>query len=157
MFNLKSVYLAGSMSGQKNYGMEWRKKTQKWLESRGLTVFNPCNYESKLLKKYKIKADLWKWETLPLAMQEEIIVRDMEQIQKHTSFVVCYYTKPSSGTTKEMVHAWLNKIPLYIVTKRKIRGWEGTAARAAGNKKFKEWVDLFNFLAYKFKLRKLKR
>jgi hypothetical protein len=136
--------------------MGWRRKTQRWLEDRGLSVYNPCTAEAKYLKKYDVKASPHKWESLPQAMREEIIRRDLEQVAKYTTFVVCYYTKPSSGTTKEMVHAWLHGVPLYIVTKRRIRGWEGDAARASSSKVFPEFVDLYNHLSYKYKLRKRK-
>ena len=157
LLGTKSVYLAGSMSGQKNYGRAWRKGFQKWLEERKVAVFNPCQYESGILKKYGVRADLCKWESLPIQMQLEIIQRDLKQIAESTKFVVCYYTKPSSGTTKEMVHAWMHKIPLYVVSKRRIRGWEGSVVQADNSKVFDDFIGLKNFLAYKFKLRKYKR
>lgn len=155
LLDLKSVYLAGTMSNQKNYGQEWRRKTQKWLEDRGLLVFNPCRTEAKMSKKYDVRVNLYNWEGLPQPMQEEIIERDLQQIEHRTKFMIVYYTKPSSGTTKEMVTAWRNKIPMFVVTSRRVRGWEGTAARAVTSKLFKTWEDLYNHLSYSLKLRKL--
>lgn len=149
----KSIYLCGSMSGMKSLGAGWRKDLQPWLEKKGLKVFNPCKEELKMRDKYKLKdLPLHDWEKLPQILQEEIMEKDLEQIWFRTRFVVCYFTKYSTGTVSELSYALLKNIPVYFVTNRRLKGWPGTVARKEGNKRFRTFAELKRFLTVKYAL-----
>ncbi len=147
----KSVYLAGSMSGLKSLGAIWRKQIQVWLEKRGFRVFNPCIEELKHRDQYGLKdIPLSDWEALPQPLQEEIIKKDLAQVIYSTCFVICYFTRYSSGTVSELSTTLLKNVPVYIVSPRKLKGWPGTVSRCEGNKRFKDFASLKRFLAVKY-------
>lgn len=148
----KSVYLAGSMIAQKRYGHVWRKQIQKWLEKNGFKVFNPCNEEMVVRKKYDLKdLPIHEWDKLPQPLQEEIIKKDLDQVGLKTRFVICYFTQYSTGTVSELSHALKHNVPVYFVTKLKLKGWPGTVSRADGNRRFKNFSDLKRFLKAKYR------
>ncbi len=143
----KSVYLAGTMSNLKGFGIGWRKKIKKWLTKRDILVFDPCDEEANEHIGFKItKKNRAKWETFPQQLQEQIMLKDLEEIELGTRFIICFFTKYSTGTVSELAHAFYYRIPVYMVTNRKLLGWPGTVAHAAGNKVFKSFKALKRWL-----------
>lgn len=155
---MKSVYLCGSMSGLKSFGAAWRADMVKWFAQYGIKCYNPCTEEIKLHKRYKVPpAAKQHWDKLPQILQEKIIKQDASQVRK-SKYLVCYFTKYSSGTSFEVVYAALLGIPVYFITPlRNIRKWPGTIARMERNKYFNNFQQLKQFLVYKYTLRKKKK
>lgn len=153
---MKRVYLAGSMVGLKGFGIGWRKDIQKWLSKYGVKVFNPCNEEVVLHKKFKVKNCAKEdWERLPQELQEKIIEQDLSQVFS-SKYVICYFTKYSTGTVTELGYAYINEIPIYAVSGRRVKKWPGTILRNRRNRCFKDWESLKRFLIIKYKMRRKK-
>jgi nucleoside 2-deoxyribosyltransferase len=151
---MKKIYLAGTMSSQKNFGEEWRSNLVKWFSKYGRHCFNPCTEEIKFHKHYKIKAqNKQDWEKLPQILQEKIIKADLKQIKK-SKYVICYFTKYSTGTVSEITFAYFLNIPIYFVASRSMKKWPGTVARSKRNKVFNDFESLKRYLAIKYKMRK---
>lgn len=138
------IYLCGTMSHQKNFGSVWRKKLQKWFEKHNLKVYNPCAEETKLTCQVT-----YKWEKIPQADQEKIILKDLKAIQD-SLFVVCYFTKYSTGTVSELTHALYVDSPVFFVTKRRLKGWPLTVSRSGDNRVFKTFRGLKRYLKRKY-------
>ncbi len=158
LFNTnKTIYLCGSMSGLKGYGAGWRKRLTKWLALYGLKVYDPCVEETAVAKEYTIpKSHRQHWEKFPQPLQEEIMKTDMRQVRRKSSFVICFFTRYSTGTVSEITEAGCYDVPTYIVTNRKLVGWPGTVSRMDGNHVFKSFDKLMQFLVFKYKLKKVK-
>lgn len=157
MFTKKTIYLCGSMSHLKGFGMGWRRKIKKWLADRGEKCYDPCTEEVTDHYEYGIKdSQKQNWEMFPQPLQEEIMCKDLDQVGKHSKYLVCFFTRYSTGTVSELSHAFYCKVPVYIVTTRKLIGWVGTVAHADGNRVFRTFDDLKKFLASKFKLKRCK-
>lgn len=145
---MKSVYLAGSMSGLKNFGAGWRREIQKWLEAQGEKVFNPVLEEGD-----KPNPD---WESLDQGFQEAIIKKDLNQVINFTKYIICYYTQPSTGTVTELGSAFYHGIPILFVSSGAIQGWPGSISRASSSKVFKSFKALKSYLSktiYKSKIK----
>ena len=153
-----SVYLCGSMSDQKNYGREWRKRENIWLANRGISCFNPCTEEKRWTGEFDLPKNfpLHKWNRLPQPLQEKIIRADLRQVKYKTWFVLVYFTRYSTGTISEITTAFDYDVPVYFVTRRKLRGWPGTVAGKEGNRVFRTFEELHNFLSVKYRLKKIK-
>lgn len=150
---MKRVYLAGTMSDQKNFGAGWRSDISKWLQKYGKKCFNPCVEEVALHKKFKVKSCAKeKWDKLPQELQEKIIKQDLREVRQ-AKFVICYFTRYSTGTVTELGHAYINRVPVYAVSSRAIQKWPGTILRSRRNRVFKDWIALKRFLIIKYKLR----
>lgn len=155
MFTPKSVYLCGSMSNLKTYGTGWRKKLKKWFDERRVLAYDPCTEETKEHKKYDLaKTPKHCWEKLPHPLQEEIIVKDFRQIEEKTKYVVCFFTRFSTGTVSELSLALYRNLPVYFVTSRSLKGWPYTVSKKDGNKVFKTFDDLKRFLTVKYHLKR---
>lgn len=146
----KSVYLCGSMSNLKGFGLGWRTKINKWLDNQGILCYNPCTKEMDDHVKNGVRHDeKHKWEKLPQSLQEEILCKDMDQVANKSSFIICYFTRYSTGTVSELSLALFSKVPVYFVTTRKLVGWVATVANAQGNKVFRTFKQLQKFLKVK--------
>lgn len=151
----KKIYLCGSMTGLKHGGAGWRKSFSRWLSQRGQDCYNPCTAEAEIAKLYGVKSiSSWDWNKLPQPMQEDIIRKDLNQIRYGTKYVICYFTKYSTGTVSELTWAHYFGIPIYTVTQHSLRGWPATATKTNGNAVFNNFDKLKRFLIYKYKLRK---
>ena len=149
------AYLCGSMTGLKDQGAGWRKKLRKWLDKHGIESYDPCKEETGEHKQYGIsrkhKAD---WEMFPQALQERIIVKDLSEIQGKADFLLCHFTKYSTGTVSELTFAYYLGIPTYIVSDIPLVGWPGTIARAPENALFETFDELKTFLKEKYALKR---
>src|SRR3990170_3350605 len=152
-FDSKSVYLCGSKSNLRNYGMGWRKQIKAWLHKRGVKAYDPCIEETKEHRQYDLKkVPKHRWEKFPQPLQEKIRDKDLRQICHNTNFVVCFFTRYSTGTITELGVAGWKRIPTYIVTARRLVGWPATTADQEGNKVFRTFDELKRFLVVKYKL-----
>ncbi len=143
------------MSNLKGFGMGWRRKIKNWLQERGEKAYDPCCEETKEHKEYGItNRKKHKWETFPQRLQEDILAKDLHQIEEATKYVVCFFTRYSTGTVSELSHAFYHKIPVYIISTRRLVGWVSTVAHAQGNRLFKTFEELHNFLKRKYQLRR---
>lgn len=142
--NMKT-YLCGSMSGLKDQGAGWRKKIRKWLDKHNIKAYDPCKEESEEHDQHDItnKSD---WESFPQSLQEKIIIKDLAQIHYCSDFVICYFTKYSTGTVSELTFAYYHDIPVYMVTDIPLVGWPLTIARAESNRVFNNFKDLKKFI-----------
>ncbi len=144
----KTIYLCGSMSHLKGFGLEWRKNITQWFATRGAKCYDPCIEETDEHKAYNIPKDKRQcWEEFPQELQEAILRKDLEQIEHHTSYIVCFFTRFSTGTVSELAFALYHNIPVYFVTTRRLVGWPFTVAHAAGNKIFRNFKALKKYLA----------
>ena len=134
----KIPYLCGSMSGLKGYGKRWRNRETKWFKKHGIQVYNPCIEE-------RIKPSP-RWENLWIFDQVRIIRKDLDQIKEKTSFLLVYFTQYSTGTVTEMSAACYWGIPVYVVSKRCIKGWPGTAASYGRSLQFGSFRELHRYL-----------
>lgn len=152
----RSVYLCGSMSNLKSFGMGWRRKIKEYLDNHGISCYDPCVEEMDDHIKHGVKSDeKHKWEKIPQALQEKILCKDMDQVANRSKFLICYFTRYSTGTISELSLALFSSVPTYIVTTRKLIGWVSTVAHAKGNKIFRNFEELKGFLRRKYKLRRV--
>lgn len=153
----KIPYLAGTMTGLKSYGIAWRRQIKIWLKERGVECYDPCTEETSEHKKYDLKRiPKHKWEKFPQPLQEEIRDKDLNQICRDTSYIICFFTKYSTGTITELGLAGWKRIPVYMVTTRKVMGWPGTTMGQEGNRIFRTFEELKRFLLVKYSLKRLK-
>ncbi len=146
--NKKVIYLAGSMSGMKTFGAQWRKMLRKWLAKYDLQCFDPCVDEVEFHQKYDLsKIKPHQWDKFPIPLQVEIMLNDLNQIKYRTSFIICYFTKYSTGTVSELTFAGYHDIPCYIVTSRKLSGWPLTVSKMKGNMVFKNFDELKRYIS----------
>ena len=145
----KIPYLCGSMSGLKGYGRRWRARETEWFIKHGMGVYNPCVEEevfTKFVGYFTKQTDPIKWEELDEKVQVHIIRKDLDQIKEKTSFLLVYFTQYSTGTVTEMSAACYWNIPVYVVSKRCIKGWPGTAARYGRSRQFGIFRELHRYL-----------
>jgi hypothetical protein len=151
----KSVYLCGSISHEKDLGNSWRRDVIKWAKKYKVTTCSPLDDECNLHKKYKLKTSVADWESFPNPLGVAIIKKDMDKIRFDTRYVICYFTKYSTGTVSELSQAVYHDIPVYMVTKmKKLKGWPKTAVERDNSKKFKSFDELQNFLVVKYGLKR---
>ncbi len=135
------------MSHLKGLGAEWRRELTNWFSKYNLRVYDPCKEEANGTLINQIKKSEWhKWDKLPQEIQESIITKDLNQINFNTNFIICYFTRYSTGTVSELTFAFYRKIPIYFVTNRRLIGWPGTIAKSEGNKIFNNFDQLKRFL-----------
>lgn len=139
------TYLCGSMSGLKDQGSGWRKKLGKWLDKHNIKAYDPCKEELGDHTRYEIK-DKSNWESFPQDLQETIMEKDLTQIKYFSDFVVCYFTRYSTGTVSELAFAYYHGIPVYFVTDLSLRGWPLTVSRGVRNRVFNNFNDLKKFI-----------
>lgn len=153
----KIPYLAGSMTGLKGYGRPWRAALKKWLVQHHIHAYDPCIEETKEHQQYDLSSiKKHRWESFPQSLQEAILLQDLAQIEFRTNYVICYFTKYSTGTVSELTFARYLHVPVYIVTNRKLIGWPHTVGHTPGNYVFKSFKELKRFLTWKYKLKKIK-
>lgn len=135
----------------KDQGAGWRKKIRKWLDKHGIESYDPCKEEKGEHKKYGItKKNIADWEMFPQALQERIIQKDIDQIILKSDFLICYFTKYSTGTVSELTIAQYTSTPAYIVSDVPLVGWPGTVSRANSNRLFKTFKELKTFLKERY-------
>jgi len=143
------AYLCGSMTGLKDQGAGWRKKITKWLVKQGYKVYDPCVKELGALKTNGVtRKNYARWEYFPQKLQEHIIRTDLRAILT-SELIICYYTRPSTGTVSELTWAFYHNIPIYFVlTGSYVEGWPLTIANR--NKVFSGFADLKDFMKEKY-------
>lgn len=119
-----NTYLCGAIQCLEDSGSQWRDKITPKLDVLGIIVQNPCKSETnqqfgtsisdtrEQIKKFKRTGD---FEAFDKHMQE-VIKDDLVQVQK-SHFLIVYWSNAykHGGTIHEMVHAWQNHIPIYMV------------------------------------------
>lgn len=152
------IYLAGTMSGKNNYGLKWRNREKKWFETRGEQVFSPPDRENELLVKYDIKPSLLRKKNnqIPPSVRRklfaEIIKFDLDQLRYRTKYAVFYFTEYSPGTVSELTWCFMYGIPVYLVTRMKLKAWP----EACTTKIFRTFEQLRNYLKVTYGLRRQK-
>lgn len=145
------VYLGGSMTKTADYGRTWRKAEKKWLEARGEEVFSPPDREQALLKKYNIKRNFLHdgGRSLPDETRKDlfrdIISFDLEQLRDNTKYAIFYITEYSPGTISELTWCFMNRVPAYVVTSKKLKAWP----EACATKIFRSFDELHDYLMLK--------
>ncbi len=150
MKKIKTVYLAGTMAGLKDLGAGWRSTEKAKLSAMGIDSFSPPENESFIVDKYKCDPyDLnTNWNKYSDKLRKEIftdiIKLDLEFIRDKSDAIVCYYTKPSTGTVSELTWAHMLGIPNYVVngSGERLPGW----VLACVTKEFKTFDALNRFL-----------
>ena len=136
------------MTRTADYGRAWRKKEKRWLEARGEKVFSPPDREQSLLSKYNIKRNFLHdggRSLLPhqrKSLFRDIIRFDLEQLQYQTKYAIFYITEYSPGTISELTWCFMNQIPAYVVTRKKLKAWP----EACATKIFSSFEELHGFL-----------
>ena len=133
------------MSGLKDQGAGWRKKLRNWLDKQGINSYDPCIEEMEEYNDYAI-TDPSNWESLPQQLQETIIDKDLEEIKYRTDFIICYFTRYSTGTVSELTFAHYHQIPILMVSDVPLVGWPLTISRSKLNKVFYNFNALKKFI-----------
>lgn len=119
------IYLAGPMTGLHDGGAFYREEFASLQHSffRSSKILDPLKNEAKIAKKFRIskKALLQGAEALSPKKRKElfqhIIKKDLALVRS-ADLLVAYVHKFSYGTTTEIVTAFLNKIPVFLVWKQ---------------------------------------
>lgn len=123
------VYLSGAMDVAPDYGTGWRAILEAFLSKIGITCFNPCREEEKLLgfsSQYLI-ALREKDRARYVESVRKIVARDLEVIRTRTRCVVAYLdVHAKAGTYGEVIFAYSQGVPVYIISalpEERIPGW----------------------------------
>lgn len=122
-----TAYLSGAMEYAPDRGEKWRKSlTHRLKEELGHEVFNP-NEEAKKILSTEERKNFKKWKEYDAEMFKNLIHKvidhDIGFLTKKTDYVVCYWDKYASlggGTQGEITVAYLNQIPVFLLTKMPI-------------------------------------
>jgi hypothetical protein len=154
------VYLAGAIENAPNYGKEWRENISHFLINElHHEVFNPCHEENHVLTPYEFR-NFRKWKTTDLKrfrpVVHKIIHKDLSTIIEHVNYIICYwdnFVEKGGGTQGELTVAFINKIPVYMVSNKPI---EQISSWIIGctNEIFFEFESLKEFLIKKYKSQK---
>jgi len=119
----KLVYLAGAIEKAPDAGCRWRKEISRFLTNElQHSVFNPCLEENHVLTPYEFKNfRKWKVTNLPRFRKvvHKIIDTDLNVLINKVDYIICLwdqYVLEGGGTHGELTVAYLNKIPVYMVT-----------------------------------------
>jgi hypothetical protein len=136
----KSIYLCGSMTNLADFGTGWRKDITRFLNRHfpHTPIFDPSREEGTLHQKAGItKKDRANWNKFPFEIQDIILRKDMKQVLNKTLYVLCNFTRHSTGTVSELVSAYFHKIPIVLVGKGPFKGWVRTIMLAGKNPRVK--------------------
>jgi nucleoside 2-deoxyribosyltransferase len=127
------AYLAGSIEFSHDLGKSWRREVRAFLEAAlGDQVYDPAEDEKKNLSDEE-SANFRQWKLKDFdrfrAVVRKIIDFDLDFIENHVDYVICFWTKQSAlggGTAAELTLAYRKKIPVYLVTEvpyEAMSGW----------------------------------
>jgi hypothetical protein len=146
------VYLAGAIEHAPNSGKVWRQVITKYLQSElKHNVFNPCLEENHVLTPDEFQ-NFRKWKSSDLkrfrTVVHKIINSDLDNLINHVDYIICLWDTHAlkgGGTQGELTVAFLNKIPVYMVTKMKL---ENISSWIIGctSEIFQDFDHLKNFL-----------
>jgi hypothetical protein len=146
------VYLAGAIEHAPNSGRVWRKAISEFLQSElNHNVFNPCLEENHVLTPDEFK-NFRRWKSSDLkrfrTVVHKIINSDLSNLINHVDYIICLWDThvlKGGGTQGELTVAFLNKIPVYMVTEMTL---ENISSWIIGctSKIFQDFDQLKNFL-----------
>ncbi len=118
------AYLAGAMEHAPDLGAAWRKDISQFLINElGHQVFNPCVEQINVLTPEE-RRFFRTWKTNDLnrfrTTVRKIILNDLNAILNKTDYIICLWDEfalKSGGTQGELTIAYLNNIPIYMVSK----------------------------------------
>jgi nucleoside 2-deoxyribosyltransferase len=123
-----SIYLAGPIDCAADLGVKWRAKFTEILELNfpNIIIFDPTltevGKEYAEIQKLKLEANTDKSAFIPLRNKVKAIIdRDLDLISQ-SSIVVASMDNitPSAGTTHEIIYAVSNRIPVILLSPKKI-------------------------------------
>lgn len=163
------TYLAGSIQDIKDGGVYWRDKITPKLTELGIIVNDPCKSECnhafgativesrEQLKKMKRSGN---FEAFDEHMRR-IIQDDLKKVTE-SNFIIVYWSNEykHGGTIHEIVHAWQNHIPIYMIcydSKTDMNDWVLALVRQNGIifENFSQAVDHIKE-TYKAEIKELK-
>jgi hypothetical protein len=154
------VYLAGAIENAPDSGKKWRENISHFLKNElQHEVFNPCQEENHVLTPHEFR-NFRKWKTNDLKrfrfVVHKIIHKDLEMITKHVNYIICFwddFAEKGGGTQGELTVAFINNIPVYMVSSKPI---EQISSWIIGctNEIFFEFESLKEFLIKKYKSQK---
>ena len=146
------AYLAGSIEFSHDLGKSWRRELRAFLETAlGHQVYDPAEDEKKNLSEEE-SANFRQWKSKDFnrfrSVVRKIIDFDLDLIENHVDYVICFWTKQSAmggGTAAELTLAYRKKIPVYLVTEvpyEAMSGWVLSCAEQV----FQDFESLQSFL-----------
>ena len=150
------VYLAGAIENAPDYGKEWRENISHFLiKELQHKVFNPCHEENHVLTPHEFRNfRTWKMTDLKRfrSVVHKIIHKDLEMIKEQVSYIICFwndFVEKGGGTQGELTVAFLNQIPVYMVSTKPI---EQISSWIIGctDEIFFDFESLKNFLRKKY-------
>ena len=146
------AYLAGSIEFSHDLGKSWRRELRAFLETAlGHQVYDPAEDETKNLSDEE-RANFREWKSKDFnrfrSVVRKIIDFDLDLIENHVDYVICFWTKQSAmggGTAAELTLAYRKKIPVYLVTEvpyEAMSGWVLSCAEQV----FQDFESLQSFL-----------
>lgn len=146
------AHLAGSTEFSHDLGKSWRRELRAFLETTlGHQVYDPAEDEKKNLSdEESANFRLWKARDFDRFRKvvRKIIDFDVDLIENHVDYVICFWTKQSpmgGGTAAELTLAYRKRIPVYLVTEvpyETMSGWVLSCAEQV----FKDFEGLKSFL-----------
>ena len=146
------AYLCGGIEFAPGKGKNWRRRLKPFLEETlRHRVYDPAEDEKKNLTEEEVaNFRSWKISDLDRFRQtvRKIINYDLDLIQNHADYVICYWDLHSSrggGTQAELTAAYRKGIPVYLVTGipvREVSGW----VLACADRLFTSFDDLKAYL-----------
>jgi len=102
------IYLAGNIQGcTKDEARGWRDQATEFLNGYEIKTLDPCRGKDDFRRRYEPK---------------EIVLRDLRDIDSSSLILAKLELDENShgtGTSMEIMFAWLNRIPVVLVTKNK--------------------------------------
>jgi hypothetical protein len=108
---MKSIYLCGAMAGCSDQECkDWRDYATEKLKDR-FNLLNPMNRDYRGINTYTEE------------QLKDIVEGDKRDID-NSEYVLCYYTKPSVGTSMELLYSWeRGKYNIVVTNGQKISPW----------------------------------
>ena len=146
------AYLAGSIEFSHDLGKSWRRELRAFLETAlGHQVYDPAEDEKKNLSDEE-SANFRQWKSKDFnrfrRVVRKIIDFDLNLIENHVDYVICFWTKQSAmggGTAAELTLAYRKKIPVYLVTEIPYEAMSGWVLSCA-ERVFQDFESLQSFL-----------
>ena len=148
MYKEYKVYLAGSIEALPDRGLSWREKYKRIIEYMfdDVKCIIPNDFDKKLLPSYEEFLRLKKedFQAFQKAMRE-VIHFDLNSVLDSNCLIIKWDGEALCGTFGEAQTAFMNDIPVYLVTSIKqenIPSW----FLGCITELFKTDIDLFEFL-----------
>lgn len=143
-------YLAGPISWVSvKEAVTWRDMMEEFLASIGHEAVNPMKkYPVPAGEKKKVEKSIM-WERDEEAreyLRRRIINPDLELLDQSDG-IIASIPRYSVGTSAELMYAYLNNMPVYIVTPMPRKEWSGWFI-GLSTLIFGKWDDLKRFLQY---------